>query len=361
MAEQATYHVVLGLYYVRLYFGRSGSGEIRGEGARGIKYGVLGLDLDELGDRTVKCFFTYPLDWRAYCRTDRVWDWQWKAFLNKWRERWGEPVGYWVKEFQERAGQAPQYQGAPHMNWVAKWPEGAKGYGQLLARTLRIARAESRGDVYGARATRELMRGEFGWWLRTAWAEVVTGNDGSEEAKKHQARGVECRVNYWSEKQAEMADRAQVAWYVARDVGKERQKTAPQGFGRVRPWWGAQNMRWEDPLVLEVPYLVYVRLWERLAKWCEERGVPVPDRGPVFGGITAPMMRGEEGALLLAVVESELAGDVEAGTWALGQHPGEVVGSEVVALSPADSAGSPTLFGPGAAVGEGNFAWEGVI
>ena len=133
-----TYRLALGLNYVRLYLGRSGAGELRGEGVRGIRYGVLGLELGELGERPVKCFFTYPEDWRSYCSTDAQFNRQWGLFLGKWRERWGEPVGYWVKEFQDR--------GAPHMNWVARWPETAEGYEELRVRTLRLAKAESRGD-----------------------------------------------------------------------------------------------------------------------------------------------------------------------------------------------------------------------
>jgi len=298
--SRPVYRLALGLNYVRLYLGRSGSGVLRGEGVRGIRYGVLGLDLGELGERPVKCFFTYPEDWRSYCATDVQFNRQWDLFLGKWRQRWGEPVGYWVKEFQNR--------GAPHMNWVAQWPETADGYEELRARTLRLAKAEGGGDIYRARGTKELLAGDFGWWIRTAWAEVVTGNDGSSEARKHQARGVECRVNYWSERAEEFADRARVAWYVARDIGKERQKTAPEGWGRVRPWWGAVNMRSEPATVEEVSYFVFVRLRSRLEAWCLGNGVTVPNVLSL-AGITAPGMRGEEGVALLVEVEEELRRD----------------------------------------------------
>lgn len=295
--------MALGLNYVRLYFGRSAGGELRGEGARGIRYGVLGLDLGELGDRTVKCFFTYPRDWRSYCGTDKQFNAQWQGLLSKWREVWGEPVGYWVKEFQPRLDQPEQFRDAPHMNWVARWPEGAGGYEQLLARTKRLGVAEKGGDVHGARGTYELLTGQFGWWLRTAWAEVVTGNDGSEEAKKHQARGVEARVNWYSERWAEIADRARVGWYLARDVGKQAQKRAPKGWGRVRPWWGAVNMKTHEPVVEQVSYVVFVRLRSLLEKWCVEHGDPVPYRAEL-GGITAPGMTAEEGLGLLVEVEA---------------------------------------------------------
>ena len=64
---------------------------------------------------------------------------------------------------------------------------------------------------------------------------------------------------------------------MARDVGKERQKTAPEGWGRVRPWWGTLNMRSEPPAVEDVSYLVFVRLRSRLEAWCIGNGVPVPN------------------------------------------------------------------------------------
>ena len=115
-------------------------------------------------------------------------------------------------------------------------------------------------------------------------------------------------MNYFSDRWAEVADRAKVAWYVARDVGKEGQKRVPKGFGRVRPWWGAVGMREPEAVVEEVSYRVYVRMYERLEKWNVGHGLPV-GRGPAFGGIMSPMMRDHEGALLLCEVEAELASE----------------------------------------------------
>jgi hypothetical protein len=301
------YYIAFGLYYVRLYLGRSASGEMRGEGSRGIKYGVLGLDLDELGDRTVKAVFTYPLDWRRYVPTDRVWNKQWSEFLGKWKQRWGSPVGYWGKEFQPRVDQAAQYQQAPHMNWVCRWPESAGGYAGVLARTKRVRSAEGRRDFYGARSAFQEIVSGLDRWMHKAWSEVVTGNDGSEEAKKHYGRGTQVRVNYFSESWAEKADRADVAWYIARDVGKSAQKRVPAGFGRVRPWWGCVNMRRQEPVIEELSYLAFVRMHERLRRWCDKRwpGL-VTGLGPGFGGIMAPGMRGEEGLAVLLEIEETI-------------------------------------------------------
>ena len=113
-------------------------------------------------------------------------------------------------------------------------------------------------------------------------------------------------MNFFSEKWAEVADPAVVAWYIGRDVGKERQKTPPEEFGRVRPWWGAVGMERGEVAVEEIPYGVFVRMYERLEKWNVEHGLG-PGRGPAWGGIVAPMLRGEEGLRMLSEVEAEVA------------------------------------------------------
>jgi hypothetical protein len=150
---------------------------------------------------------------------------------------------------------------------------------------------------------RELVSGELGWWARTTWANIVTGNDGSKVAMNHHGRGVELRAKIWSDRQAEFGDPASLAWYLARDLGKGRQKTPPKGFGRVRPWWEYEDMKAPEPIVEQIDYLTFKRMFLRMEAWNRTNELPIPRRMD-FGGITSPMMRGEEGLRWLIEIES---------------------------------------------------------
>lgn len=92
------FRVVFGSGYVQV-----ASGRLVREGVRGIRYGVAELDLSKLGERAVMIVLTYPGgDWRRWCSDDGGLDRQIAAFLAAWRAKWGEPVGFWCKEFQQR-------------------------------------------------------------------------------------------------------------------------------------------------------------------------------------------------------------------------------------------------------------------
>jgi hypothetical protein len=284
-----SFRVVFGYGYVQV-----ASGRLVREGVRGIRYGVAELDLPKLGERAVMIVLTYPGDWRKWCPTDRELNRQVGAFLERWAAKWGPPVGFWVKEFQER--------GAPHVNLYVGWPDGAGGYEDVLARTKWVWQ---RGQSVGGRQARDEeqgLSGELGWWLRGAWSGIVTGNDGSAVARAHHAKGVRARVSFTSDKAQELHDRAGVAWYIAREVGKGRQKQPPQGWGRVRPWWAPLGLECER-VEEEVSYVVWGRVRDRLMKYCSEHHQGLPWNA--WGGVTAWGMGSEEGLRVLVEAEED--------------------------------------------------------
>jgi hypothetical protein len=114
------------------------------EGVRGIRYGVAELDLSKLGERAVMVVLTYPGEWWRFCRDDGELNRQIGALLAAWGKKWGDPVGFWVKEFQDR--------GAPHVNLYAGWPDAAGGYEEVRERTLWL---ERRKRVVGGRQARD--------------------------------------------------------------------------------------------------------------------------------------------------------------------------------------------------------------
>lgn len=285
------FRVVFGYGYVQV-----ASGRLVREGVRGIRYGVAELDLSKLGERALMIVLTYPGgDWRRWCKNDTELDQHIEAFLAKWRAKFEEPVGFWCKEFQER--------GAPHVNLYVGWPEGVGGYEEVRQRTLQLKRRAR--DVGERRAHDEIraVTGELGLWARTAWAKIVTGNNMTAVARAHHGHGVDMRVSWWTDRAQEFHDRAQVAWYIAREVGKEHQKRPPEGWGRVTPWWaplgGLEPERFEE----EVSYIVWGRVRDRLVKYRAEHKQGLPWN--TWGGVTAWGMSAEEGLRLLGEAEAD--------------------------------------------------------
>ncbi len=168
--------------------------------------------------------------------------------------------------------------------------------------------------------------GEFGYWCRTAWTEIVT--DGKDRC--HAVRGVDARVFFFSDKDTEAeADRLRAAEYLASEVGKRYQKRPPQGFGGVGRYWailGADRLR-ELPEVRELEVLVALELRSRLQRWVAWKreaarrrwyphegprarraepegrgpaGAPGPGRPRPYDGLTALGMSKAKGERLLA-------------------------------------------------------------
>lgn len=66
------------------------------------------LPWELLGPRLAMLSLTYPGEWREWLPDGRALDGHRRAFLERWRRRWGAPVGVWVKEFQAS--------GRPHLH-----------------------------------------------------------------------------------------------------------------------------------------------------------------------------------------------------------------------------------------------------
>lgn len=207
----------------------------------------------------------------------------------------------WVKEFQDR--------GAPHVNLYVGWPEGAGGYEELRERTIWLWLNRRDDGGRWARDNVGALAGELGYWARSAWAKVVTGNNMTAVAKRHHGRGVDARVSYTSDKAEELHERSDLVWYVAREVGKKYQKTPPEGWGRVRPWWAPLGLERE---VFELD--VSENVWHAMSGWLEkyskehDLGLGSERWKNRWGAATAWGMSADEGLRLLAEVEG--AGEV---------------------------------------------------
>jgi hypothetical protein len=83
-------------------------------------------------------------------------------------------------------------------------------------------------------------------------------------------------------------------------------------------------MKVAEPVVEEVSYEVFVRMWSVLAAWCVEHGDPVPDRA-WMGGITAPGMTSEEGLRVLLEAEEGVRWEAAGRRWVPIGPPGNRV------------------------------------
>ena len=222
------------------------------------------LPWETLGERALLVTLLSPSDWRRWVWNGDVWEAQRRAFENRWERRWGPLLGVWVKEFQER--------GAPHLHLYVQCPAAVsdEAYEVLRERTERRRRLES---VQGrrARAGIEAVSGDFGWWARTAWAEVVTGGGGAHKTRLHHARGVDVATMDWQGSKATEERRLRAVDYLMAEVGKAYQKRAPDGFDLCgRRWsgrWGRNVGFHPQEECVQVPTTVYVRLERVLCRW----------------------------------------------------------------------------------------------
>jgi hypothetical protein len=303
--------------------GRGGDG-LSGRSILGLKRRLLELRWEAL-PRPLLFTLTYPADWGRWCPDGRALERHREAFTKRWRRQWGEPmVGLWSKEFQKV--------GRPHVHLYLGLPEAVSAleYEGLRERTLLGKRLESSLGKYEGRrnvpAIGGKFGGDFGYWCRVAWTEVVTGG----EDRYHAVRGVDARVFFFSDKAEEEADRLKVAEYLATEVGKRYQKQPPDGFGGVGRYWGilGEDRLRQRPEVRELDTLVALEFMRRLERWVAwKRGAawrrwhPYEDpkarrtepevRGPAgaltgmdrrrpFDGLTALGMSREKGLRLLA-------------------------------------------------------------
>lgn len=195
-----------------------------------LDFGALPWEM--LGKRPVMVTLTYPGDWQQWVPDARTLVRHREALKERWRRKYGMPVGVWVVEFQKR--------GAPHLHMYLALPDSVSDqeYAGLQHRTTRRRNLERRYGSYEARRRMRAPSGEFGNWIRTAWWEIV-----GSKSKAHHGRGVDLAVMFFSDKAEETADRVRVAEYLWRESGKWAQKQPPEDFGSLK-FYG----RWGDKL-----------------------------------------------------------------------------------------------------------------
>ena len=198
---------------------------------RRMRWEFASVPLDLMGEWPAMITLTYPRDWRAVCPDWDTLDRHREAWKERWRYRYGAPVGFWAHEFQPRLRQAAEFRQAPHIHLYLGLPpivEESGEYWKLVERTK--ARLKLEGilrDTYEARRRTPRVEtcGEFGTWLARSWAEVV----GVDRLM------VDVRPARWKRESAMNA-----AWageYLYKESAKWAQKKVPENFGGGR-WWG---------------------------------------------------------------------------------------------------------------------------
>lgn len=195
-----------------------------------FEYGALPWEL--LGRRPVMITLTYPGDWELWVADARELHRHRENLKERWRRRFGTPIGVWVTEFQRR--------GAPHLHLYLGLPEevSEKEYQGLQKRTITRKNLERRVGSYEARSQLRAPSGEFAMWLRKAWWEVV-----GSELPAHHGRGVDIATAFFSDQAEAQANRVRVAEYFWRESGKWAQKQPPEGFGGLKFYgrWGQKQ------------------------------------------------------------------------------------------------------------------------
>jgi hypothetical protein len=207
---------------------------------RAMRWEFSALPWELLGERPALVTLTYPADWRAWVPDARALARQREALKERWRRRFGAPLGGWVVEFQPRLRRVAEQQRAPHVHAYLGLPEAVSDeeFTALVARTLRRKWLERRFGKYEGRARLEPLEGEFSDWLLRSWWQVV----GSGE-ESHRLRGVDVTPAFWSERVEAEADRTRIADYFWRESGKWGQKSPPEGFGGLAFYgrWGSRE------------------------------------------------------------------------------------------------------------------------
>ncbi|MEA3077434.1 MAG: hypothetical protein QOF60_2342 [Actinomycetota bacterium] len=206
---------------------------------RSMRYEFSALPWELLGHRPAMVTLTYPANWRACAPDARAVVRHREALKERWRRRYGSPVGVWVMEFQPRARRAAEEQQAPHVHLYVGLPDmpDAEFHG-LVRRTLARKRLERDLGKYEGRRRVGPPDGEFARWLLQAWWEVVGSGD-----TLHRRRGVDITPAFWSEEAEAAANRVRIADYFWRESGKWGQKTPPEGFGGLAFYgrWGGRR------------------------------------------------------------------------------------------------------------------------
>jgi hypothetical protein len=196
-----------------------------------MRFEFSALPWEILGTRPAMITLTYPGDWALYVPHAREFARHREALKERWRKKWGPPIGVWIAEFQGR--------GAPHLHLYLGLPDGVRDedYMELQSRTMRRKRREYDLGAYEARRRTPPVSGEFGEWLRTVWWEIVGSG-----LPAHHKRGVDIAVAFFSDQAESETDRVKVAEYFWRESGKWAQKQPPDGFGSLKFYgrWGGK-------------------------------------------------------------------------------------------------------------------------
>ena len=209
-----------------------GIGGMKPQSRARMRWQFASLPWEELGSRASMVTLTYPGNWQEWVPDGEALERHRRAFVERWRRRFGPMIGVWVKEFQES--------GRPHVHMYLALPDAvaAEDFEALRLRTVGAQKVEARYGKYRGRGMMAPIGGAhggaFGDWLLASWAGVV-GTAGKGE--KHEQRGVDVRVCFWSEGAAKK-DRMEVARYFWKESGKRAQKEPPEGFGPVGHYWG---------------------------------------------------------------------------------------------------------------------------
>jgi hypothetical protein len=199
---------------------------------RSMRFLFSALPWELLGTRPAMITLTYPGDWQLYVPNSEVLRHHREAFKERWRKRFGPPIGVWIVEFQKR--------GAPHLHMYLGLPDAVSeaDYRQLQERTMRRKRREFDVGPFRARWQTPPVSGEFGEWLRRAWWEVVGSG-----LPAHEKRGVDVAVAFFSEQAESEANRTKVGDYFWRESGKWKQKRPPEDFGSLKFYghWGRKE------------------------------------------------------------------------------------------------------------------------
>ena len=196
---------------------------------RRMRFDFGALPWEMLGARPVMITLTYPGEWELWVPDARTFVRQREALKERWRRKYGGPIGVWVAEFQRR--------GAPHLHLYVGLPDAVSDteYTGLQRRTIARRMAERQRGSYEARKRLRAPKGEFAMWLRTAWWEIVGSG-----LPAHHGRGVDIAAAFFSDQAAEGANRVRVAEYFWRESGKWAQKNPPEDFGPLKFYgrWG---------------------------------------------------------------------------------------------------------------------------
>jgi hypothetical protein len=195
-----------------------------------FEFGALPWEL--LGRRPVMVTLTYPGEWELWVPDARTLHRHREALKMRWTRRYGAPVGVWVTEFQKR--------GAPHLHMYLGLPDEVSEaeYRTLQKRTIKRKQLERQVGPYEARRRLRAPGGEFGLWLRTAWAEIV-----DSQLAVHHGRGVDIATAFFSDQAEAETNRTRVAEYFWRESGKWAQKIPPEDFGPLKFYgrWGRND------------------------------------------------------------------------------------------------------------------------